>query len=248
MVASSSTVEPAGRVTAPVVRSRSRSRNSASPIGTVASSRSLARTSGRSRTASTRSVRQPGATCPAIAYSEVRAVPAAGMLTSAAATIWPPFLISTWRGVSGKVIVMLQGSRVRVSRVAVTGRLLPCPVGAGAKRFHHRNRLRCGGGGPPDGRDRAALGWAHGGCGRCSAAAGRLGDRGQPRRRPWRGGRPRAGRLDGIRDRAVLGGRADRASARHGGADGGRGDRGGRGRRGGAVRPHGRRRRPGGRG
>jgi hypothetical protein len=56
------------------------------------------------------------------------------MLTSAAATIWPPFLISTWRGVCGMVIVKLQGSRVRVSRVAVTGRLLLCPVGAGTKQ------------------------------------------------------------------------------------------------------------------
>jgi hypothetical protein len=56
------------------------------------------------------------------------------MLTSAAATIWPPFLISTWRGVCGKVIVKLQGSRVRVSRVAVTGRLLLCPVDVEAKQ------------------------------------------------------------------------------------------------------------------
>jgi hypothetical protein len=56
------------------------------------------------------------------------------MLTSAAATIWLPSLISTWRGVCGKVIVKLQGSRVRVSRVAVTGRLLPCPVDVEAKR------------------------------------------------------------------------------------------------------------------
>ena len=39
MVASSSTVEPAGRVTAPVVRSRRRPRNSPSPSGTVASRR-----------------------------------------------------------------------------------------------------------------------------------------------------------------------------------------------------------------
>ena len=31
---------------------------------------------------------------------------------------------------------MLQGWRVRVSRVAVTGRLLPCPMGAGAKQVH----------------------------------------------------------------------------------------------------------------
>src|SRR2546423_2645670 len=31
---------------------------------------------------------------------------------------------------------MLQGSRVRVSRVAVTGRLLPCPIGAGAKQVY----------------------------------------------------------------------------------------------------------------
>jgi hypothetical protein len=95
MTASSKTVDPAGRMTAPVVRCRSRSRNSPSPRGTVASRRSLPRTSGRSITASTRSVRQPGAIWPAAACSEVRAVPAAGIVTSAAATIWLPFLIST---------------------------------------------------------------------------------------------------------------------------------------------------------
>jgi len=65
---------------------------------------------------------------------------------------------------------------------------------------------------------------------------------------PWRGDRPRAGRLGGIRDRAILGGRPDRAPARHGGADGGRGDRGRRVRRRGAVRSPRRRGGPGGRG
>jgi len=95
MVASTSRVEPTGRVMASMVRSRRRWRNSTSPSGTVASSRALARTSGRSMTASTRFARQPGAMCPAAACSEVRAVPAARMVTSAAATIRSPSLTST---------------------------------------------------------------------------------------------------------------------------------------------------------
>ena len=49
------------------------------------------------------------------------------------------------------------------------------------------------------------------------AAAGGLGDRGQPWRGPGCGGRPGAGRLGGLRDGPLLAGRADRASAGHDG-------------------------------
>src|SRR6266849_3889724 len=64
MSASTSTVQPTARVTALSVRCRSRSSNSKSPSGTVASRRALACTPGRSITASTRLARLPGVTCP----------------------------------------------------------------------------------------------------------------------------------------------------------------------------------------
>src|SRR3984885_14288543 len=91
MFASSSVVEPAGRVTASSVRSRRRSSDSPSPSGIVASMRALACTSGRSMTASTRLARRPGGICPADACSDARTVPPAPALvvTSAAAIGWP---------------------------------------------------------------------------------------------------------------------------------------------------------------
>jgi hypothetical protein len=75
--------------TASRVRCRSRSSNPVSPSGTVASSRALACTSGRSSTASTRLARLPGAICPDTACSDARAVPSASgeVVTSAAATV-----------------------------------------------------------------------------------------------------------------------------------------------------------------
>src|SRR5262249_1049341 len=88
-------------------------------------------------------------------------------------------------------------------------RLLPCPAGTGMKQV---------------------LGWAHGGgCGRCSAAAGCLGDRGQPRRRPGRGGGPRGGRGGGGRGPAGPRGGGGRGACPARGAAPGRGGRGGRG-------------------
>jgi predicted ATPase len=89
MSASTSVVEPAGRATVSSVRSRRRSSDSASPRITVASRRLLSCTSGRSITASTRSARFPGATCPGAACSDARAVPSSSgdFITSAAATV-----------------------------------------------------------------------------------------------------------------------------------------------------------------
>jgi hypothetical protein len=97
MFASSSTVVPAGRVTGFPVRSRSRASDSASPSGIAASKRSLACTSGRSMTASTRLARLPGTICPDTGCSEVRTVPSAcpAVVTSAAATVRSPSLTST---------------------------------------------------------------------------------------------------------------------------------------------------------
>ena len=60
MSAATRAVDPAGRVTVSSVRSRSRSSDSASQSGTVASRREPACTSGRSMTASTRLARLPG--------------------------------------------------------------------------------------------------------------------------------------------------------------------------------------------
>ena len=67
--------------------------------------------------------------------------------------------------------------------------MLPGSRVTGQPRCCHRSVTALPGGR----RSETGLGWAHGGCGRCSGEAGRLGDRGQPWRRPWRGGGPRAG-------------------------------------------------------
>lgn len=88
MVASSSTVLPAGRMVTSVHRWRSRCSVSLSPSGKAASKRPPLWSSGRSRTASTRRARLPGARCPAAARSDARAVRTVCcvMLTSADAT------------------------------------------------------------------------------------------------------------------------------------------------------------------
>jgi hypothetical protein len=109
--ASTSAVEPAGRVVDSSVRSRRRSSDSPSPSGTVAFKCSLACTSGRSMTASTRLARLPGAICPDAARSDTWAVPwgPGEVVTSAAATFWSPSLISTCRGAPGSVMGYLLG-------------------------------------------------------------------------------------------------------------------------------------------
>lgn len=129
MSASSSVVEPAGRVTASWVRSRRRSSDSPSPRGIVASIRALACTSGRSMTASTRLARRPGGTCPAGVCSDARTVPSAPsrVVTSAAAAGWPSSPTSTCRGPSGSVMAVPPG----IVRLYLRRRAEPGPIRLG---------------------------------------------------------------------------------------------------------------------
>jgi len=99
MSASTSALTPAGWVLTSSHRSWSRCNDSLSPSGKAASRRVLSCTSGSSRTASTRLARLPGGMCPDSARKEARTVRSGPdeMVTSAAATVCSPSLISTCR-------------------------------------------------------------------------------------------------------------------------------------------------------
>ena len=135
---------PGRAVTVPPVRSRSRSSDSASPSGTVASRREPACTSGRSMTASTRLARLPGGVWPEEGSSEVRTVPSEPSrgVTSAAATVSPSSLTSTRRGWS----LVMAPSRARASSDA--DKAMPATTGVKqpgrrpVRRGHHRGRAR----------------------------------------------------------------------------------------------------------
>ena len=99
MSASTSALTPAEWVLTSSHRSWSRCNDSLSPSGKAASRCELSCTSGSSRTASTRLARLPGGMCPDSARKEARTVRSGPdeMVTSAAATVCSPSLISTCR-------------------------------------------------------------------------------------------------------------------------------------------------------